>query len=277
MRNSVWLLFACLVQSAGPAQADGPRRVMSLNLCTDQLLLWLADERQIASLSWLASDPDDSAMADQASAYAVNYGSAEELIRLDPDLVIAGEFTATYTVNVARRLGYPVTQLPPANSIAQIEENLRTLGAALSQEARAEHIIADMQERLRPFPVRQQHNAVPAVLIRAGGFTAGESSLANELMTRAGFHNVAAQVGLDEWGSLSLETLVTSGVDVLVLASYRDESPSLANSALAHPAMQTLLKRLKTRTVPGNLLACGGPQSVRAVELMAMQRGPGRW
>ena len=276
MRKSIPLLLLVAAAPVAATFGDPPGRVMSINLCADQLLMSVAQRSQIASLSWLASDPDDSAMAREAAAFPKNYGSAEELIRLDPDLVVAGLFTAPFTVRLARRLGYPVVELPPANSVVQIETNLRTLGEALQQQHQAETVIADMRRRLDRLAAERTGPPVPAVLIRTGSFTVGEDSLANELMTRAGFHNIAAQSGLDRWGSLSLEGLLTSGVDVLILSSYRDQAPSLANNALAHPALQTLLKRLRTRTVPGNLLACGGPQSVRAAEQMVLPGTMGR-
>ena len=251
------------------ASGESPSRVVSINLCTDQLLLALAEPQQVASVSWLASDPSESAFAVEAANYPPNYGTAEELIRLEPDLIVAGRFTTSFSVAMAKRNGYDVLQLAPANSVDDVYANLRILAAALGREERAETLVARMKGRLDSLARSNRAPNKTAVLLRPGGFTVGPGSLADDLMGYAGLTNVAAHRGLDRWGSLALEALLTSGAEVVVLVDYREDAPSLANRALKHPAMQTFSRRAITREVPGRFLACGGLQSVFAAELMA--------
>src|SRR6056297_3507789 len=88
------------------AQADpAPRRVVSINLCTDQLAMMLAAPGQLISVSDLAADPHRSAMAEAARAYPVNHGRAEEVYLLDPDLVLTGAYNARATVEMLRGVG----------------------------------------------------------------------------------------------------------------------------------------------------------------------------
>src|SRR5262244_750805 len=54
---------------AQEAPAQPPSRVVSFNICTDQLVVALADPGQIAGLSPYATDPTLSAVADQARAF----------------------------------------------------------------------------------------------------------------------------------------------------------------------------------------------------------------
>lgn len=74
-------LFAALAATSSawaeePA-GDVPRRVVSMNLCTDQLALALADPSQIVSVSHFATDPSMSVHWKQAEDLPVNYGRAE--------------------------------------------------------------------------------------------------------------------------------------------------------------------------------------------------------
>ena len=88
---------------------DGaPGRVVSLNVCTDQLALLLGAPGQLVSVSRLAHDPRSSAMAGAARAIPANGASAEEGVLLRPDLVVAGSYTARATVEMLLRLGYRV-------------------------------------------------------------------------------------------------------------------------------------------------------------------------
>ncbi len=254
---------------ASPVMATPPQRVMSINLCADQLLLTLAEPQQIASLSWLAAETDDSALAQQAVHFPPNFGSAEELLGINPDLVLAGPYTANFAGGLAQRLGYEVLVVPPATSFAEVIANLRLLGSALHRQDYAEQVITDMQARIEGLKALQPRTPIATVFVRAGGFTVGKKSLANEVMQLAGLHNVAAAAGLDRWGSLSMEALLTSGADLMIVSNYRSDAPSLTNQTLAHPAFRILERRVKVRHVPAKLLACGGPWSLLAGELMA--------
>src|SRR5690606_36868552 len=91
----VWLpAVALLLAAAATADAAAKPRVASINLCADQLVLLLADAEQITTVSWLAADPEESLLAPEARRHALNYGTAEELLRYAPDVVIAGTYTS---------------------------------------------------------------------------------------------------------------------------------------------------------------------------------------
>jgi iron complex transport system substrate-binding protein len=109
--------------------------------------------------------------------------------------------------------------------------------------------------------------------VRPGGFTVGAGSLANELLTLAGARNVAAEQGLDRWGSLSMEALVRSAPELIVLTGYRRSQPSLANAALAHPVVARLAAR-RTVTVPAALWSCGLPRSLESAALLQRALDP---
>jgi iron complex transport system substrate-binding protein len=227
--------FALLL--ALPSQAQPPQRVVSINLCTDQILLLLADRGQIASISWLGADPEESAYAALGQGLPVNHGQVEQVLPLQPDLVLAGSYTAPFTVALLQRLGHRVLVLPPADTLDALEGHLRTVAAALGQTARGEALIADMRARREALRAAAPDPPVPALIVRAGGFTSG-SGLTHELMELAGLRNVATELGLDRWGSLSVETLLRTQPRVLIIPSYRPHQASLANATLEHPALR---------------------------------------
>src|SRR5437868_842546 len=71
----------------GPALAAGGPRIVSMNVCTDQLLIALADPKQILGLSRFSRDASWS--ADGARRYPVLSGGAEDVLVLKPDIVLA--------------------------------------------------------------------------------------------------------------------------------------------------------------------------------------------
>jgi iron complex transport system substrate-binding protein len=264
----VAVLAAIVGCASAPVFADELPTVASINLCADQHVLALADPEQIQTVSWLAADPEESSFATEAARFALNYGTAEELLAFDPDVVLAGTYTSPFTRALLQRLGYDVVELAPENSVDDIERNLRLVGTAIGQTERSERAVETLRERLRAIEARQPPHSAAAVVVRPGGFTVGAASLADDLMRRAGVRNVAAEQGLDRWGSLSMEALLRSAPDLIVLTGYRGAAPSLANTILQHPALRRLGAEHRTTTVRAALWACGSVRSLEAPEVL---------
>lgn len=266
-RARVALLLAAAAPFA-PLRAAPLPTVASINVCADQHVLALADPTQILTVSWLAADPEESLFAPEAAQHVLNYGTAEELLKFAPDVVLAGIYTSPFTRAMLRRLGYRVVELAPETSIADIEHNVRLVAGVVGQEARGERLVAELRAGVRALEANQPAVALAAVIVRPGGFTVGRDSLADELLALAGLRNVAALQGLDRWGSLSMEALLRSSPDLVVLTGYRSEQPSLANAVLEHPALARLGAARRTVTVPSALWSCGLPASLAAAALL---------
>jgi iron complex transport system substrate-binding protein len=248
--------------------ADRLPTVASINVCADQHLLALADPEQILTVSWLAADPEESLFAAEAQRHTLNYGTAEELLRFAPDVVLAGTYTSPFTRTMLRRLGYRVVELEPETSVADIERNVRRVAELVGQPTRGERLIATMHDDVRAIEANRPARSLATVIVRPGGFTVGADSLSHELLALAGLRNVAAEQGLDRWGSLSMEALVRSAPELIVLTGYRSMQPSLANAVLEHPALRRLGAVERTVTVPSALWSCGLPRSLESAALL---------
>lgn len=262
------LLAALLAGAAGADEA--PKRVVSINLCTDQLAMQLAAPGQLVSVSYLARDPRSSAMAEVALDWPVNRSRAEEIYLLAPDLVLGGTWTTPATVSMLRRLGIRVDLLPPADTFEETARQIREVGRLLGREEEGEAMARAFEARLAAFPAPPKDRPRIA-LYGANGATSSGSGLTHEIVRRAGFENVAADMDLPQTGRLALERLVLEDPDVIV-ASQRFPGASQSEAILDHPALDTL----KARTAAGALTdadwVCGLPQTLDAVERMVELR-----
>lgn len=258
------LALALAASAAGAEQA--PARVVSLNLCTDQLAMLLAAPGQLVAVSHLARDPMSSAMAEQALAYRITRGQAEDVFLLRPDLVLAGSYTTRTTVDLLRRLGVRVEEFPPPMSLSDVGLQMRGVGAALGRAeegaAMAEAFEAGLA-RLRAAPGPR------AALYGANGYTGGVQSLSGEILAAAGFRNVAAEVGLAAGGFLPLEVLLLAGPDVVVTGETYPGA-SRAEEILRHPALSGLPLIEGAR---GAEWVCGTPHVLDAIARL----GAARW
>lgn len=252
----LWLGAALTVAAA-------PARVVSLNLCTDQLAMLLAAPGQLKSVSFLARDPMSSAMADEAQNYPVNHGRAEEVFLLHPDLVLAGSYTSRAAVSMLRRLGIEVVEFPPERALADVRAHLFQMGALLGRESEAAAMVADFDARLAD--LRADPGERPrAALYSANGYTTGGGTLAGDILDAAGFENIAAEAGMPAGGVLPLEELVMLQPD-LVITGTRYPGASRAESLLDHPALQALLSGQTDAPRSDADWVCGTPYVLRAI------------
>ncbi len=260
-------LIAGTVALAAPAvaqAADGaaPRRVVSLNVCTDQIALMLAAPGQIEAVSRFAVDPKASVMVEEARAYPTTAGGAEDVFLRRPDLVLAGSYTARATVDILRRLGIPVVEIAPASGFGDIAASIREIGAALGAADRAEEVIARFEARLARVPAAER--TLRVALYGANGYTEGAGTLSHEVVTAAGFSNIAAEIGIVGIARLSLEQLILADPDLIVIGLDYD-SPARAQEIFSHPALAALADVPKARIAPAHWV-CGTPHIVEAVE-----------
>jgi iron complex transport system substrate-binding protein len=264
--TALLVAIAIMLIPAAPLNAAGiPKRIVSLNLCTDELVLRLADHSNIASVTWLSKDPISANVVDLAAGVPVNHGLAEEVIPLDPDLVVAGTFTARTAVAMLKQTRFPVTEFGVARNVADVRAGIRKMAALVGEPARGEALVASFDQRLADIGTSVPARRPTALVFNANGFTVGAGTLVDDIMTRVGLDNIAARMNLGNYTQLPLETVVRSDVDVLIVSARRDGPPSLATALLDHPVLSKLGPKTHIVVMPTNLWSCGGPEVAEAI------------
>lgn len=268
-RNWIWAAFtaALLISVPLPVSAGQPQRVVSMNVCTDQLAMLIAAPGQLYSVSYLASDPGASAMAEQAAGYRVNHGLAEEIFLTRPDLILAGSYTTRATVSMLRRLRFPVEEFAPETSFDDVRANIRRMGAVLGHKQRADALVAELDEGLR----RLERDVQPGKIVGTYGsnsYTAGEGSLTAAVIEAAGLENLGTRLGIVGSGRLPLEQLVLSNVDIVTAGTRDYAAPALAQQNFVHPAYRLLMAQRQTAIIPEPYWICGGPFTLIAADIL---------
>lgn len=232
-----------------------PQRVASINLCTDEYLLLLADRDQILSVTKLGADIQETPLAVRAKGKLVNNGRLSSIITYKPDLLITGGYTEPFSVELAKHLHIPTLNLPPPATPEDVRRNLRRLAGALGQEARAEQVIARYNALLATAPAR----TVRGALVEGGGYTISHTGLAASYLRAAGIVQIAAG------DRLSYEMLLHRPPDVIVLSRYRSGQASTYQQWLAHPALARVRERAQFIPMDGRSWTCLGPMAAEAI------------
>ena len=254
MRGFASLLAASLALAAAPAAAYrqdevGPQRVASLNLCTDELLLMLGAPDQIASVTHLAQDSAETPLWRAARRYRRNDGSLLSVAALRPDLVVTMGGGARDRLRIARRLGMATLDLPFAGSLADVEESVRRLAAALGRPAAGAALLRRMAALRASAPPAR----IDAIWLGGGGRTVAPHGLEAQWMALAGLRQRSVR-----GDRISLETLIARPPFVLLRSDYRRGQYSGAQRWLAHPAARRA-RAGRTLATDGRRWTCMGP------------------
>jgi len=246
-------VFACVsgisLALAGAAEAaPPPRRVASLNLCTDELLLLLAEPRQIVSVTHLSQQEAETPLWRQARRYPRNDGSLLSAVRHRPDLVVTMGGGARDRLRIAGRLGMRTLDLPFAQSLDDVERGVRTVAGAIGRGAAGEVLVA----RIRQLRRSALRHARDSIWLGGGGRTVAAGGLEAQWMRLAGL----AQRPM-RGDRVSLEQLVLRPPGVLLRSDYRHGQYSAAQRWLRHP-LAAAAGRTRTVATDGRRWTCMG-------------------
>ncbi|HUD92970.1 ABC transporter substrate-binding protein [Sphingobium sp.] len=276
MSRKAFLLSVCLCLAAAggsvlwsatarpaPGPIQPPKRIVSLNLCADQLILALADRGQIAGLTRNAMDRDMSAEVDRAKGVPMLANSAEQILAIDPDLVAGMPARRSAAVGGLKGRGYRTLDLTSADSLADIYASIRATAAAVGHPDRGDVMIARMKGELASLP-RPGRGRVAAYYQRRGYMT-GTGTLIDDLMRRMGLVNLAAKLGKPPLAQVSLEEMVAARPDFLIVETATDRVTDQGSEMLHHPA----LRDIPRISIPQAWTVCGTQAYTLAARNMA--------
>lgn len=269
MRRTICCILAVLAAFvellAAPAGA-APTRIISINACTDQLLLALADRHQIIALTIFARDPRISFYAERAAGLSLIRGTAEEVLKLKPDLVLAGSFTSRATREVLAAQGVRVATFAPATSVMGVRKQIIDAASLIGQEARGQGLVAGLDDAFAGLaPVSRP---LRALQLERRGFASGAGTLVDDIMQRLGIGNAASDLGITEVGRTSIEAVLKAKPDLLILDSVEPAAADQGIALLIHPALEELIPARRRVVIPPNQLICGSPALAQAAQTL---------
>lgn len=275
LQLSRWIVAALILLSPPPsAQAadHSPpyQRIVSINLSADEIVLQLAPPESILALSRLASDPELSRLAAQAARFPSVDSSVEGILRSQPDIVFASQYTSRTTSDLLERFGIHVVRLPEANNLDDCRALVRQVAEILQLRERGEALIEEMDRRLHRLQERigPRQDRPTALVYGHGGYTQGKATLLHHILEAAGLRNHAAHFGISGQARLPLESLLLSPPDFLILLSYHPQDPTLGALLASHRALRQLPQPLRSVEIPLGWTLAGNNLTIQTAEYL---------
>ena len=242
--------LALSLTANGTSVEAAPSRVVSLNLCTDELLLLLASPEQIDSVTHLSQNGEEFPWWRQARGYAANDGSVLSVAGRAPDLILTMGGLARDRERIARRLGARLLVLRYPENLDDIEAAIKDVAEALGRERRGRQLVGYLRQ-LRGTVPRQR----TGIFLSSGGQSLATDSLGAQWLALAGV-DVPEDVG----ATVSAERLLIAPPSLVVRSDYRADQSSRGNF---WPGFR-FLRNQAIHTVPtdGRRWTCAGPSLI---------------
>jgi len=260
------MLLASLAGNSAIAASETSRaqRVVSLDYCADQFVLKLLPRSRILAVSPDA-DKDFSYMRDSADGVRQVRPIAEDILTIEPDLIVRAYGGDRHATIFFERAGIPVLQIPFANNLEEVRTTIQFLADQMGVPERGAEIVSEMDRRLDKLSVAQTNRQ--AIYMTPTGVTTGPGTMLHEIMLAAGFRNFEQRPG---WRSIPLERLAYEQPDVIAAAFFNAEAihPSLW-SPMRHPVAKRQMQNKPTVMLHGAWTSCSGWYLLDAVEALA--------
>lgn len=257
-------LAASCAPSSAPEQIDvrsAQQKLVSLNPCLDAILVQVANPDQILAISHYSHDEASSSLPlSVAREYKAIGGTVEEILALEPDMVLASSFLAPSTSAAMRDLDVRFRTFSSPASVTQSLAQVRYVAKLAGQESAGNDLSGAITQSVKRHSARKYHQPISAVLWQPGEIVPGEQTLISELMRKAGFTSHSEAIGMGQADYLPLEVLLANPPEVLLVAG--------TSRGQLHPSLQSI-EGMRVETLDPKLLYCGGPTIIAAMERLA--------
>jgi iron complex transport system substrate-binding protein len=256
---------------SSPALAADLPRIVSMNVCTDQLLLSLADPDQILGLSRYSRDRWQSFAAGEARNFPILSGGAEDVLVLRPDIVVASLFDKRSTRELLKENGLHLVEFSVPRNLDEVKAQIREMGDIVQHPDRATAEIARLDAamaRAQQAVMAKQYSVLP---LSRRGWVSGRDSLVSSLMREVGLFNAAGKLGVEMGGYAPLETIVNLRPDFLLVSEARDRADDDGSAFLLHPALERFYPPAKRIVIPERLTVCGGVMLADALDVLVAE------
>jgi iron complex transport system substrate-binding protein len=251
-----YLTMAAALLSPSAATAAAPR-IVSMNICTDQLLLAIADPAQIMGLSRFSRDARQWA-GDKARQFPMLSGGAEDILVLKPDVVAASDFDKRSTREILKANGQNLVEFPIPHTLADVREQIRQMGDLAGHPERASAEIARLDAAISGAKQAAAGKHFRMLPLSRRGWVPGRDSFVGAILAEAGLVSAAAELGISFGGFVSMEEIIRLKPDFLVISDASERAEDDGRAFLLHPALERFYPKSKRIVIPERMTECGG-------------------
>lgn len=206
---------------------EEPTRVVTLNPSAAQTMWEIGAQEKVTGVTKYASNLDGAAEKTNISGAGQTINN-EEVVGLEPDLVLAPNTVSNDTVGTLREAGLTVYRFQEAESIDDIKRKTAIIGELTGECAGATETVKWMESRLATVDQAVEGTDRPDAIYVFFSYTSGQNTFIHTLIERAGGNNIAADADIDGYKPVNQEVVINRNPEWILLNSDWDEVPKTA-------------------------------------------------
>lgn len=259
---------------------EKPRRIVSLGISADDILVGLVPIERITALTYLANEEGISNVM-EAAKRVVHEATAntEAIIALDPDLVLIPDWQPDALVQSMRDVGLSVYVYRTGKNIVEIKDSIMEIAGVVGETEsgkqllnRMDTIISGVAAKVKTIP---ENERMTGVRYSPMGGSGGKGSTFDDICQYAGVNNAAAIAGVSANGTITKEQIVKTNPDFFLLPTW-DYSGKLdlahyKEEVLSDSALQSVkaIQERRLYQVPDKYLFCTSQNVAEGVRMLA--------
>jgi iron complex transport system substrate-binding protein len=231
-------LVAACTATAAAAAPPVPRRVASLNLAADEVLVEILPPDRLVAVTSFADERGTSNVVGRVPPGVARFPKAdlERLVALAPDMVVVSEYTDADVLRLIETSGIRVYRMQGLQTLAGYRQAVLDLGRAVGADAAAGRVVQRYDDVLSRLRARLAGAPRPRVLYWADGMTAGAGTAIGSLVETAGGTNVAAAAGVTGIAPIGAERAFALDPDVVLIGVW----PGTREALTGHPLLRQM-------------------------------------
>ena len=244
------------------AVPDHPKRILALSSASDTILLGLVEPDRLVGINKLSTYEEYSLEAKRAKLVKPVMGSypLEKIIALDPDLVIAPDYTSADVIAGLRHMGIPIVVVPTGTTVKSVIKNVTDIAHIVGEDEKGQFYEQKIRRELAEMK-RLSESIAPeerkSVLFVSSmdGYT-GTDSLFDDMCKYMSIYNAPNLLGLPPRTPFGDERVLAMDPDYIFIPSYKGMDKNLASRYLDNPAFQNMpaIRENRVKALPAAYL-----------------------
>ena len=244
------------------AVPEHPKRILALSSASDTILLGLVEPNRLVGINTLSTYEEYSLEAKRAKLVKPVMSSypLEKVIALDPDLVIAPDYTSANVIEGLRHMGIPTVVVPTGTTVESVIKNVTDIAHIVGEDEKGQFYEQKIRRELAEMK-RLSESIAPeerkSVLFVSSmdGYT-GTDSLFDDMCKYMSIYNAPNLLGLPPRTPFGDERVLAMDPDYIFIPSYKGMDKNLASRYLDNPAFQNMpaIRENRVKALPAAYL-----------------------
>ena len=255
-----------------------PARIISLAPSNTEILFALGLGDRVVGVSEFCDYPAEA--LEKETIGGCTTPDIEKIVALQPDLLLAAGVNPADVIDTLEGLGLTVFGIE-ATGLADLLDDINTVGTITDSEAEAEALVDEMEERIEAVTEEteglspEERPRTLHICWHDPIYTCGQGTFVHDIIVNAGGENIFSD--LEGWNAVDIESIIGRDPEVIIVTAMGGTGSETWEWVNTESRLEDVSARKSGRLyyVESNWVERPGPRTVLGLEVIAKYLHPG--